>query len=106
MAHWPHDARNEHQWSAQRILGESVSCSAFQRERCTPHDSSVRRFVNNRELDAAEHPVDEIDGLGVRCANLTHGFAILDQRCGYFPHVVSLLMDQETLRARLLHRRR
>jgi hypothetical protein len=27
----------------------------------------------------------------------THGFAILNQLRGYFPHVASLLMDQETL---------
>jgi hypothetical protein len=31
----------------------------------------------------------------------THGFAILDQLRGYFPHVASLLMDEETL---LVHR--
>lgn len=32
----------------------------------------------------------------------THGFAILDQLRGYFPHAVSFLMDRETLHA---HRR-
>jgi len=33
----------------------------------------------------------------------THGFAILDQLRGYFPHVASFLMDQETLLAHRLH---
>ncbi len=33
----------------------------------------------------------------------THGFAILDQLRGYFPHVASLLMDRETLLAHRLH---
>lgn len=33
----------------------------------------------------------------------THGFAILDQLRGYFPHVASFLMDRETLLAHRLH---
>ncbi|MEP7282692.1 MAG: DUF3322 domain-containing protein [Rubrivivax sp.] len=33
----------------------------------------------------------------------THGFAILDQLRGYFPHVASFLMDQETLLAHRSH---
>jgi hypothetical protein len=33
----------------------------------------------------------------------THGFAILDQLRGHFPHVASLLMDRETLLAHRLH---
>lgn len=33
----------------------------------------------------------------------SHGFAILDQLRGYFPHVASLLMDRETLLAHRLH---
>lgn len=33
----------------------------------------------------------------------THGFAILDQLRGYFPHAASFLMDRETLLAHRLH---
>nr|WP_238551769.1 DUF2220 domain-containing protein [Candidatus Symbiobacter mobilis] len=33
----------------------------------------------------------------------THGFAILDQLRGYFPHTASLLMDKETLLAHREH---
>lgn len=33
----------------------------------------------------------------------THGFAILDQLRGYFPHAASFLMDRETLLAHSLH---
>lgn len=33
----------------------------------------------------------------------THGFAILDQLRGHFPHAVSFLMDRETLRAHRLY---
>jgi hypothetical protein len=33
----------------------------------------------------------------------THGFAILDQLRGHFPHAASLLMDRETLLAHRLH---
>ena len=33
----------------------------------------------------------------------THGFAILDQLRGHFPHVASLLMDRETLLAHRVH---
>ncbi|MBK7250517.1 MAG: transposase [Gammaproteobacteria bacterium] len=33
----------------------------------------------------------------------THGFAILDQLRGYFPHAGSLLMDRETLRVHRAH---
>ena len=33
----------------------------------------------------------------------THGFAILDQLRGHFPHVVSFLMDRETLFAHRMH---
>ncbi len=33
----------------------------------------------------------------------THGFAILDQLRGYFPHTASFLMDRETLLAHRLH---
>jgi len=33
----------------------------------------------------------------------THGFAILDQLRGHFPHAASFLMDRETLLAHRLH---